>query len=481
MKRFFNKKTAVLVVLFSCVSLAVSCVNTNYELSEDKVNTNVTIFQDGLTLPLGTTAPIKMEELYGMLDPELQEIIQNKDGKYGFSYSGNIDLTDTLAALKNVFAIDALSFNETFSFDLSNVSLDGVKFDALSIKPAPLSISGMLNIPDIALPQIKKKESLVHSLPSLDPDALKLSFDPIYNRIDVASFPGLIFNDIYMQYIDWADREMPYSEIKDRIEVINNMIPGKPLPSIPNIDINEGFKPFGETVTLALSLPSQIQAVRSVELNDNASIRISVNVINPLFTTGEVELDMNLSQIFSMEGADEKGHVISTFNVGKNSSQATREYKIKDLMLSSSDWKNNGSALALNKSFTVEVTPSIKQALTTLNYLRAYTYGGMGIELTIEFCNLSIDNVEMEIAPITISETIEMDINVPNVKLPDLVKKVEYVALENPLNISMKAELPKAFSQLCVNLKSLDIDFPKELVVSHDKYANGDQGCFMVN
>ena len=63
MKRFLNGKTTGLVVMLSCMFLAISCVNNDYELSEDKINTDVTIFQEGLTLPLGTTAPIKMGDL----------------------------------------------------------------------------------------------------------------------------------------------------------------------------------------------------------------------------------------------------------------------------------------------------------------------------------------------------------------------------------------------------------------------------------
>ncbi|MBO5193294.1 MAG: hypothetical protein J6B62_00205, partial [Bacteroidales bacterium] len=73
MKRFFNKRAGTLVVASSFLILAYSCVNKDYELSEDKINTNVTIFQDGLTLPIGKTAPITMGELFAMLDQETQD------------------------------------------------------------------------------------------------------------------------------------------------------------------------------------------------------------------------------------------------------------------------------------------------------------------------------------------------------------------------------------------------------------------------
>ena len=464
MKRFLNGKTTGLVVMLSCMFLALSCVNNDYELSEDKINTDVTIFQEGLTLPLGTTAPIKMGDLYGMLDPELQEIIQNKDGKYGFSYAGNIDLTDTLASVKEMLAIDALSIKENFSFNLSNVSLDGVKFAAQNISPASVDISSMLDF-SFELPEIKSNRSLVNSLPEISTDALALSFESISRKIDVASFEGVDIKDIYMNFIDWEDNDLTYNEIKANIDLANAQIPGSPLPTLPELDLETGIKPFEKEVSLALSLPKEIQTVKKVELGTVASVKIGVKAENSLFTDGELALDIDLSKIFDIQGADANGKVTAAFGIGKNNSASTREFKVNGLKIASDDWKSGVDGLSLNKNFAVSLAPKITKALTTLNHLRGYKNGCMQVEMTLEFCGLSIENVEMEIAPIEFRQSFGMPISVPNVALPEMVKEIEYVALENPLNLFMKAELPEAFKNLSVKLESLDIDFPQALEV----------------
>ena len=74
MKRFFNKRATTSVVALSFLILAVSCVNKKYELSEEKINTEVTVFQEGVTIPLGSTAQITLESLVAMLDEETQKI-----------------------------------------------------------------------------------------------------------------------------------------------------------------------------------------------------------------------------------------------------------------------------------------------------------------------------------------------------------------------------------------------------------------------
>ena len=55
------KKMAVYAALAALLPVAGSCVNKKYEMSEDRLDLNVTVFQDGLTLPLGSTVKVRLD------------------------------------------------------------------------------------------------------------------------------------------------------------------------------------------------------------------------------------------------------------------------------------------------------------------------------------------------------------------------------------------------------------------------------------
>ena len=53
-----------------------SCVNSKYELSEENLDLKVTVFQEGVSLPLGSTDKITLESLYAQLDDETKEMLK---------------------------------------------------------------------------------------------------------------------------------------------------------------------------------------------------------------------------------------------------------------------------------------------------------------------------------------------------------------------------------------------------------------------
>ena len=68
-KYSLSRAIACWVTILTLGSLQ-SCINEKYEVSEDNLDLNVTVFQEGVSLPLGSTAPITLESLYEMLDDE---------------------------------------------------------------------------------------------------------------------------------------------------------------------------------------------------------------------------------------------------------------------------------------------------------------------------------------------------------------------------------------------------------------------------
>lgn len=500
--------TACVVALIASAAVS-SCVNADYELSEEKINTDVTVFQEGLTLPIGKTAPITMEELFNMLDPETQAMIKGENG-YGVYYSGAYDLSDSLKAYKDMLKIEKYAVEESFSFNLSNVNLDGVEFKRQTISPAAVNISSMLDIPEIGLPKVGQSMSLSADTPDLGPGALNLDFESLNMRhpMEFASLGGAVnIGEEYMQFIDWADEELTYRDLQDKITETNSklaVIPGaSQLPALPALTLATGIDPFEVTVPIEIELPSQIKSVKSIQLHENANVDLDIKIENPLFKSGAIvpHLDIDLHNLFHIHHLADNGsgsldnvtvpdedgngthleqHIRDNFRLdAAHGWDADHVYYVDSLSLKPGDWKRVGDKLVLKKDIKVKVEGEIEDdnLKTTLNWLREHTGDPMKVIMTLKFNDFVIDNVKMEINPITIEQPVEMPISVSNITLPEIVEKVEYIALDSsePLNLKMNANVPDAYKGLDLKLETLDITFPEGLQVNHERFNEKDR------
>ena len=498
MKRFFNRKTTVLVVVSLCAILASSCVNNDYQLSEDNINTDVTIFQEGLTLPLGSTAPIKLADIYGMLDPEMQEIIQNKDGKYGFSYAGSIDLTDSLDFAKDMFAIDALSFKESFSFSLSGVDLSSVKIDGQKIGVEGLDISGMLDMPDFNSSLPKLNESLQGaslSLPKLNKSDVNLDLSAkignVEHEVPVIKF-GEDFNvpSQIKNMPQYYEMELLYGDLK------KNAVLSQSGVKLPDLENTYAFDQYSVKVPVKITLPKEIQSVESIRLHEDARFEMILEMVNPYFTAGSFtpHLLINLHDLFHvdkiMSGMEDEGymdhdginhHIHDNFVMSaENGWKADHIYHIESLAFN--DWKKDEVTGLLTLDREIEITISgnleleIDKVKTSLKLLDERSDEPMSLKVGIKFFDFNVDDVVMNVAPISIAKNLEMPFNVSGIQLPDLVKSVDYVEFDetSPLTVNMSADIPDFCKNMDMSVRKLSIEFPSGIEVDHN--ASTDAG-----
>ncbi len=104
--------------LMSFAILASSCVNDEYDMSGDNLNKDVTLFEDGVTLPLGTTEQIKMKDLLKDVNTDVLQVGEN--GEYYVDYSGSFEMDKDLASVAGLVDVNIpnvdLSQDVTFSF-----------------------------------------------------------------------------------------------------------------------------------------------------------------------------------------------------------------------------------------------------------------------------------------------------------------------------------------------------------------------------
>jgi hypothetical protein len=508
MEKFRFNRAITVVVAFFALMFATSCVNEEYELSEDRLDLNVTVFQEGISIPLGSTKETTVEELYNLLDEESKKMLLQLEDAYMFSMSDSYDMTEVLAeAFSDLGLMEAIKVDESFAISLNNVDLSSLQIKGQEIAPQGIDVSGMVNVPDVQqyLPVINfDLGNISATLPEIDQSNFELDLSSLDDKTtiesELASLNGVI--DSQLASLEIADMEMGFVQLGEEL----SKIPGASfLPSLPSMTTSFEFDPFVVTVPLEIRLPKQIKEVRSIQIDKDASLEIVVEIDNPLFTSGSLTpvLDVDIHNLFHIDriesgveggthigggsGSDDVlGHIYDNFTLAPNADpahdwRADHIYHIDSLMISQNDWRTDGDELVLVKNVDISVSGKLQdnELKTSLKYLYEHGDKPMSMNLQVKFNNLKIDNVEVLVddSGITDIDPIEKDIEINLSGLPELVKQIEYVDFDDnsPLNISMKANVPAACSSLDLMLKTLKIEFPQGMVIN---YGAGQPGKF---
>ena len=189
MKKTWRIGVAACVVASSLLTLF-SCVNEEYQLSEDRINLEVTVFQDGLSVPLGSTAKIMLKDikdslLNGMDNDSIRKYFAvGPDGEYSISISDHMDLSDNMNDILEQIQVPDVTVSEKFSFNLNSVDVSDLKVPASDYSYVE-DIADMISAPDLSLKglgsgfeissglyqYILSEEVLQLGLPKIDYDA----------------------------------------------------------------------------------------------------------------------------------------------------------------------------------------------------------------------------------------------------------------------------------------------------------------------
>lgn len=498
MKRFFNKRATTSVVALSFLILAVSCVNKKYELSEEKINTEVTVFQEGVTIPLGSTAQITLESLVSMLDEETQKMLQDLEGAYMFSMSDTYDLTaDIQEAFSSFGALESISMDEKFSFSLSNIDLSAINIEGRPISTEGINISGMLKMPDINSKLPKISESLTGisiDLPELNKD-LSLAIGEFSHTAPVVSLGKLTVPKEFKDKPQYKE-EMNYEDIRT-----NSLV--SDYGSLLELKESYVFEEYTVKVPIKITLPKMIKSVKDIKLHPDARFELIMTMENPLFTSGSFtpKVLINLHDLFHVdriESVFEDGgymdhdgiehHIYDNFVMSapveapKKDWTADHIYHIQSLAIDNKEWTKDASGtLVLDKTVDItlsgELIPDKENLKTTLETIEKANGESMSIKIEILFHDFKIDDVEMEVEE-DITQTQELSFDVPNIQMPEMIEKVDYVAFDqkSPLTLRMSADVPSVFGGLDLKLQTLEIEFPKGIEVDHD--SSKDAGTY---
>ena len=492
-KSLFNGAITCVVAFMALSVATTSCVEEEYELSEDRLDLNVTVFQEGISIPLGTTEKIVLDDLFSQLDKETQELFDKMGEGYMFSMSDHLDVTnDITGALKDIGGLEGVTMSKSFEYPLNSIDLSNLKIEGRNIEPETIDLADKLEALDVdeineKLPKIKEQENVTVpvDIPYIRPNLFVIDMSHLEGNLsrtqDIVSlgtgFPTL--PDVVLQH-ELANMELNYDDLRSQLK--NNF-----YMTLPELETNYSFEDFPFELDLTFTLPEQIQSVEAIELHPDASMKLSFKIIDPLFTSGSVKpsLKLDLSELVVIDRIsrsesddahvelDEEGAINDEFEISKeNEWTSVHEYHIDALALKSDEWTLNAdNKLELNKHIIVTISGDLPEPelYTTLRYLAENKDDVMKVAMDIEFCNFEIDDVRMAINPIKPEiKPFEMAIEVDPIDLgTDLVKKVEYIEFDDayPLTLNVKANLPQIVCDMDIVLENLKVSFPDGVVI----------------
>ena len=389
----------------------------------DDISKDVTLFQNGIRIPVGNTEKIQIDSLLNSLGDGFGEYLRNEgDTLYSIVIDDSTNLEQAIndLDLKNIATLKGASFEETFTQNIGitseDISIEGSTFEK-TITVADLSLS------DFKLPSYNLTIDDIHpDLGQYAPtdDDLSIETEVIDKRY------GII-------------RKGELSELAGRFPTGKFPIPTDILSMIEL----EQYKSDKENVTVELD--ENISDIRNVTLVDDARVIVNITVENCLLTDGTIMPDINvdMSEVFIMQ---EGGSTISLKDVTlspENGWTASQSYGVKQV-ISSCD----GNSIDVSPNATISGRIVVQNAKTSASHISQVGNDEMKLLISVEFADFTIRSADVSLADYELERREEEKALDFTATVPDELNGVEKVSFDdNPVRLRVSTEhLPKNIS-----------------------------------
>lgn len=448
---------ALLSLLFVS-GLGTSCVNEEYDMSEENLNLEVTPFGEGVVLPLGSTEQIKLKELLKDVDTDVLNVGAN--GAYSVSFSDSFDMSEELSLIKDLIDIPDVDFSEKVSFQMNDVDVSEVKVDAMDYV-FEHDLSASLNVPDITLPSVSEKFEVAAGMAGFAPSAseLKLDIAPIEHEIEFMSVSGSL------PALPGMSEDTPIS--------LDNQLFADYIETSVAFDVEE-------SISMNVSLPKGINSVKEIVLSENAELKVTLELVNSFLYSGALipDVALDLSDVFHFKDVPSGvAQLAERFRLTEeNGYKQTVVYDIESLAVTEEDWsrKNADSPYVLDKIFDLKASGDIlfEDLKTTIKLLKDCK--NVDVRMVLEFAGIEIADVYMGVDPVEISRKGTVSMSMDDFEIPSEIEeigKVEFTAASG-LDIVVKAQNLDKVRGLDAKLETLAIKFPEELVIDGADASN---------
>ena len=433
-----NNKMATMVLL-SALALPglFSCAKKEYDLNN--LNTEVTIAQEGLALPLGSTKQIKVKDL---LKKAGDDFISSSEDGLEISIADTMELGNNLPKFSEMLKFDDINVNQSMTFNIGDFNADNVSIDGMEIS-YDVSAGGNFDT-NISVPEISKNEEIKLGL---------WEYASKVKQIDLSSSLA----DVNMSANATFDLPSIPPSLKD--------VPNAPI-NLP--DQEKSIAKQESEVTINFDSPDEaISNIKDIVLNDGAQMTVSLKLTGHEFIKeGGVNPDvtLNLGNLFTItdnSGNNLNGTLkLSQMLNGSNNFTISRKVNLKSINL-------NGvvpqkAIISLEGSFGMTGSKTSTSALKDAD-------GEIGVTLDIKFSNVSVKSATFDITGISVNQNISVPVSLgEGFSLPEHVKSIDQVLFTDNSSIGLNLKMKNINDRnLKIKMNELAISFPEAMTVKN--------------
>lgn len=388
-----KSKLCLLATLLAVAVGAVSCVDENYDLS--KLNTEITVGGDSLTVPVGETAKLTMKDLLG--DNAVTFLKTAADGSYYISFSDQKDVSPSMPAINTSLNLGGTAPSvEIELFDLTaaaaaiNAMPDQAEYDLSSMVTIPpvaidtnIQVTVSLDLPDA----VKDLESVTFTNASKITVALSVEDCPLSDGeltpdiwVNISSVLSLV-DSYYIELSDLKLNKANNYQASKQYAVDSLIIkPGDFNANLHKLSIDRKAYVGGTaTVTGAKTTKALINA------SNKLKVKVAVTLSNLEINKVEAKIDYNLSQekvkldLGDLTGAfgDKLEVTMDLYNPSLKFDLSTNLGVPATVQATLVPWKNNApnTQNQIQVNLDVNPAPSATQTSTMKYFLAAHNEG----------------------------------------------------------------------------------------------------------
>lgn len=394
-----KSKLCLLATLLAVAVGAVSCVDENYDLS--KLNTEITVGGDSLTVPVGETAKLTMKDLLG--DNAVTFLKTAADGSYYISFSDQKDVSPSMPAINTSLNLGGTAPSvEIELLDLTaaaaaiNALPDQTEYDLSSMVTIPpvaidtnIQVTVSLDLPDA----VKDLESVTFTDASKITVALSVEDCPLSDGeltpdiwVNISSVLSLV-DSYYIELSDLKLNKANNYQASKQYAVDSLIIkPGDFNANLHKLSIDRKAYVGGTaTVTGAKTTKALINA------SNKLKVKVAVTLSNLEINKVEAKIDYNLSQekvkldLGDLTGAfgDKLEVTMDLYNPSLKFDLTTNLGVPATVQATLVPWKNNAPNTQNQIQVNLDVNPAASAAQTsTMKYFLAAHNEGLPADYT---------------------------------------------------------------------------------------------------
>lgn len=438
MKTSFSKALSLLGIAAIAAGFNSCKVDERYSSEEIlKTDLTVTLFQNGLEVPLGSVDTIWVSDLVDKYVPEdMSDILQKSEDGYFIVIDGNLDASDLLdkVDIKELLNADGISVKDGSEFSLGDFSADDLSFEATQFGEE-YEIPEFSSVTNPTLPSFHENFSQAAGLKDVNLDL-----------------------DIKIESKTQKQTVLPKSAITTAANAADALgrtefdLSGL-VSSVP-VEIPAFIIP-------AFDKPEQINSIESVKLMDGAGVRLSLSLENGIFSKGTLtpNIAVDLSDVLVLADGS------STLNLSALALSEDNGYAASTLVGIRSI---NTAKLFNEKNVTFSGAVEFSNSPTAKTSVAKSVTGDMALVLKITFVDFEVDDLVAEINPIQVAPApTNYPIIMDPVSLPDEVKSVERIIFTDASAITLDINVDNAeiVPDLDLTADLFKVTFPSELIV----------------